>query len=298
MKIRDRFVREPRTYSFEFFPPRSPEALDRLLATADRLRRLEPSFVSVTYGAGGSTRRNTIDLTERFQTELGLTAMAHLTCVGHGRTELVEILREIERRGIENLMVLRGDPPQGESRFVAPPDGFAHADALVRLARELGDPSIGVAGYPEGHPESGGLDEDVAHLARKVEAGADFVVTQLFFETRRYVDFVARARAAGIRVRIVPGIMPALSWAQIQRMAVRCGASIPESLAEELRAAGEDAERSAEVGTRFAMRQCEELLRAGAPGIHFYTLNQSAATERIFAHLRASDASWLPNATR
>jgi methylenetetrahydrofolate reductase (NADPH) len=294
MKIRDRFVREPRTYSFEFFPPRSPEALERLLATAERLRRLEPSFVSVTYGAGGSTRRNTIDLTARLQDELGLTAMAHLTCVGHARDELVDVLGEIERRGIENLMVLRGDPPQGETRFVPRADGFAHADALVRLARELGDPSIGVAGYPEGHPESSDLAEDVAHLKRKVDAGADFVVTQLFFETQDYVEFVARARAAGVTVRIVPGIMPALSSAQIQRMAARCGASIPQALAEALHEAGEDADRSAEVGTRWAMRQCEELLRAGAPGIHFYTLNQSAATERIFAHLRASEPAWLP----
>jgi methylenetetrahydrofolate reductase (NADPH) len=289
MKIRDKFAAQPRTFSFEFFPPRTPDAIERLVATADRLRALEPSFVSVTYGAGGSTRRNTIDLTGRLQDELGLTAMAHLTCVGHSRAELSAILEEIERRGVENLMLLRGDPPQGETRFVAHPEGFANAVDLVRLARARGDASIGVAGYPEGHQECPDKERDLRFLKAKVDAGADFVVTQLFFDNRDYFAFLERARRIGIATRIIPGIMPALSWAQIQRMAVRCGASIPEGLANELRAAGDDPERSAAAGTRWAMRQCEELLRAGAPGIHFYTLNQSRATEEIFAHLRRTD---------
>lgn len=293
MKIRDRFSREPRTFSFEFFPPRTPEASERLLRTAERLRSLEPSFVSVTYGAGGSTRRSTIDLTARLQDELGLTAMAHLTCVGHGRDELTEILGELDRRGIDNLMLLRGDPPQGEARFVAAVDGFSHAEELVRLARSIGDASIGVAGYPEGHPECADRAIDLDHLRRKVDAGADFVVTQLFFDNRDYFTFVERARAAGITVRIVPGIMPALSAAQIQRMASRCGASIPQALLDALAAASDDAEDAARVGTEWAMRQCEDLLKRGAPGIHFYTLNQSTATESIFAHLREAAADWL-----
>jgi len=293
MKIRDRFAREPRTFSFEFFPPRTPEALERLLGTARRLRELEPSFVSVTYGAGGSTRRSTIDLTARLQEELGLTAMAHLTCVGHGRDELTTILAELDRRGIENLMLLRGDPPQGETTFVAAKDGFSHAEELVRLARSFGEASIGVAGYPEGHPECIDRTADLGHLRRKVDAGADFVVTQLFFDNRDYFAFVERSRAAGIGVRILPGIMPALSAAQIRRMANRCGAAIPRPLIDALAAAGDDAEAGARVGTEWAMRQCEDLLKGGAPGIHFYTLNQSTATEGIFAHLRETAADWL-----
>ena len=296
MKIRDKFAREPRTFSFEFFPPRTPEATVRLFETAARLRDLGPSFVSVTYGAGGSTRRNTIEITGRLQEDLGLTAMAHLTCVGHSQQELTEILEEIERRGIENLMLLRGDPPQGEERFVAHAEGFANAAALVHLARARSDASIGVAGYPEGHQECADKELDLRHLREKVAAGADFVVTQLFFDNRDYFAFVERARRIGIDSRIIPGIMPALSWAQIQRMAVRCGAAIPEPLAEALRAAGDDAERAAKVGADWAMRQCEDLLRAGAPGIHFYTLNQSRAVEEIFAHLRRTAV--LPAAAR
>lgn len=293
MKIRDRFAAEERTFSFEFFPPRTPEATERLMETATRLAALAPSFVSVTYGAGGSTRRNTIELTARLQEELGLTAMAHLTCVGHSQRELAEILGEIAGRRIENLICLRGDPPEGENEFRPASDGFAHAEDLVRLARASGDFSIAVAGYPEGHQEAPNREDDLVHLKCKVDAGADFVITQLFFDAADYFDFALRARRSGISVRIVPGVMPAVSAAQIQRMAVRCGASVPQALAESLAAAG-DAERSAAAGTEWAMRQCEALLRGGAPGIHFYTLNQSSAVETIFAHLRATVAKLLP----
>ena len=287
MKIRDKFATEPRTFSFEFSPPRTPDAVARLFETAERLRRLSPAFVSVTYGAGGSTRRNTIDVVSRLQAELGLTAAAHLTCVGHSRRELEEILGELRSRGIENLMLLRGDPPRDHSSFVAAPDGFANAYHLVRLARASGDFSIGVAGYPEGHQECADKRLDLEHLKLKVESGADFVVTQLFFENDDYFDFVARARALGIACRIIPGVMPALSWPQMQRMATMCGASIPPALARDLEAAGDDRARSERVGTAWATAQCEELLRRGAPGIHLYTLNQSRAAEEIFAVLRA-----------
>jgi methylenetetrahydrofolate reductase (NADPH) len=297
MKITERFPLEPRTFSFEFFPPKTPEAVEGLFRTAERLRRLAPTFVSVTR-TGTSTHQNTIDITARFQAELGLTGMAHLTCVGSSRDELVRILEEIRRRGIENLMLLRGDPPAGESRFVPAPGGFANADALIRLARSVGDFSIGCAGYPEGHPECVDKAADLEHLKIKVDGGADFVVTQLFFENRDYFDFVVRARRIGIEVPIIPGIMPALSWPQIQRMASRCGSAIPASLARDLQVAGDDPERSRRVGVEWAKRQCEELLRQGAPGIHFYTLNQSRATEEIFAHLREADASLLPAAAR
>ncbi len=286
MKIRDKFPREQRTFSFEFSPPRTADAIEKLFQTAERLRRLSPTFVSVTYGAGGSTRRNTIDIVARLGAELGLTAAAHLTCVGHSQTELHEILTELGSRGIENLMLLRGDPPRDQPSFVPAPDGFANAYQLVRLARSLGDFSIGVAGYPEGHQECSDAALDLDRLKVKVESGADFVVTQLFFANDDYFSFVDRARSIGIVCRIIPGVMPALSWPQIQRMAKLCGASIPQALAQSLEGAGEDRARSERIGIDWAMAQCEELLRRGAPGIHLYTLNQSRAAEEIFAHLR------------
>ena len=275
MKIRDKLAAEPRTFSFEFSPPRTADAVSRLFDTAERLRTLAPTFVSVTYGAGGATRRNTIDVVTRLQRDLHLTAAAHLTCVGHSQGELREILDELVGRGIENLMLLRGDPPRDQPSFVAPPDGFANAWQLVRLAKGAGDFSIGVAGYPESHQECIDPQRDLEHLKRKVDSGADFVVTQLFFVNDDYFSFIARAHALGIRCRIIPGIMPALSWPQIQRMAKLCGASIPRALARDLEAAGDDRARSERIGIAWATAQCEDLLRRGAPGIHLYTLNQS-----------------------
>ena len=283
-----------RTFSFEFSPPRTPEAVVRLFETAERLRRLAPTFVSVTYGAGGSTRRNTIDVVTRLQHELGLTAAAHLTCVGHSRAELREILDELGTRGIENLMLLRGDPPRDQPSFVPAADGFRNAYELVRLARSVADFSIGVAGYPEGHQECPDKTRDLEHLKLKLESGADFVVTQLFFVNHDYFAFVERARQIGIRCRIVPGVMPALSWPQIQRMATLCGASIPAKLARDLETAGDDRARSEAIGIAWARAQCEDLLRRGAPGIHLYTLNQSRAAEEIFAHLRTNLSALMP----
>jgi methylenetetrahydrofolate reductase (NADPH) len=294
MKVRDKFAAEPRTFSFEFSPPRTADAVARLFETAKRLRSLAPTFVSVTYGAGGSTRRNTIEVVTRLEHELGLTAAAHLTCVGHSRAELREILGELAEQGIENLMLLRGDPPRDQPSFVPAPDGFRNAYELVRLARSVGDFSIGVAGYPEGHQECADKTRDLEHLKLKVESGADFVVTQLFFVNQDYFAFVERARQIGIRCRIVPGVMPALSWPQIQRMATLCGASIPSTLARDLEAAVDDRARSEAIGIDWAMAQCEELLRRGAPGIHLYTLNQSRAAEEIFAHLRKNLSALMP----
>jgi len=294
MKIRDKFPAEPRTFSFEFSPPRTADAVTKLMETAERLRSLAPSFVSVTYGAGGSTRRNTIDVVARLQGDLGLTAAAHLTCVGHSRGELADVLDELRDRGIENLMLLRGDPPRDQPSFVPAPDGFANAWELVGLARSRGDFSIGVAGYPEGHQECADKALDLAHLKRKVETGADFVVTQLFFLNEDYFSFVDRARRIGIRCRIIPGVMPALSWPQIQRMARLCGASIPAELASALEGASDDRASSERIGIDWAMAQCEDLLRRGAPGIHLYTLNQSRAAEEIFAHLKTSVAPLMP----
>jgi methylenetetrahydrofolate reductase (NADPH) len=293
MKIRDLFRPQAQTFSFEFFPPKTKEDADELFVRARELKPLGPSFISVTYGAGGSTRQNTLDLVCRFQAELGLLAMAHLTCVGHSQAELREVLGELKDRGIENVMCLRGDPPRGQSSFVPAPDGFSHAYELVTLARSLHDFCIGVAGYPEPHPECPDKQLDLEHLKAKVDCGADFVTTQLFFDSRDYFDFRDRAQRIGIRLRIIPGIMPITNYRQIVRFAQMCGATIPAALRERLEPVADDPPAVLEVGVDWAWRQCEELLAGGAPGIHFYTMNRSLATQRIFARLRESSVGEL-----
>jgi methylenetetrahydrofolate reductase (NADPH) len=214
--------------------------------------------------------------------------MAHLTCVGHSQAELREVLTELKERGIENVMCLRGDPPRGETTFVPAPDGFSHAAELVKLARSIDDFCIGVAGYPESHPECLDKQLDLAHLKAKVEYGADFVTTQLFFDSRDYFDFCARARRIGIQPRIIPGIMPITNYRQIVRFTQMCGATIPTVLHERLAPVADDPQAVLEIGVDWAWRQCEELLAGGAPGIHFYTMNRSLATQRIFERLRES----------
>jgi methylenetetrahydrofolate reductase (NADPH) len=293
MKIREFFHTQPQTFSFEFFPPKTPQDVDDLWARAQELTALRPSFISVTYGAGGSTRRNTIDLVCRVQAELDITAMAHITCVGHSQAELREILQELQQRGVENLMCLRGDPPRGQTSFVPAPDGFSHAYELVRLARSVGDFCIGVAGYPEAHPESVDKSQDLEHLRAKVACGADFVTTQLFFNNRDYFDFCERAQRIGLTTRIIPGIMPITNYRQIVRFATMCGATIPAALQQQLEPVADDPQAVLEIGVDWAWRQCEELLANGAPGIHFYTLNRSLATQRIFAQLRDSSVAAL-----
>lgn len=293
MKVRDLFRSQAQTFSFEFFPPKTTEDIDLLFERARELQPLGPSFISVTYGAGGSTRRNTIDIVCRMQQELGIVAVAHLTCVGHSQDELRDVLSELQERGVENLMCLRGDPPKGQTNFVPAPDGFANAYQLVTLARSLGDFSIGVAGYPELHPECPDKDLDLQHLKEKVVCGADFVTTQLFFDNNDYFDFCRRARAVGITSRIVPGIWPITNYKQIQRVAQMCGATLPEALRRKLEPVADDQQAVFEIGIAWASRQCEELLAGGAPGIHFYTMNRSHATQRIFEHLRESSVKGL-----
>lgn len=293
MKIRDLFNSQAQTFSFEFFPPKTPEDVEELFARARELKPLRPSFISVTYGAGGSTRQSTIDLVCRFQAELGMVAMAHLTCVGHSQAELREILQELKARGVENVMSLRGDPPRGQTTFVPVPDGFSHAYELVELARSVADFCIGVAGYPEAHPECPNKQRDLEHLKAKVDCGADFVTTQLFFDNRDYFDFCERARRIGIRQRIIPGIMPITNYRQIVRFTQMCGATIPAALHERLESVADDPQAVLEIGVDWAWRQCEELLAGGAPGIHFYTMNRSLATQRIFERLQESSVKGL-----
>jgi methylenetetrahydrofolate reductase (NADPH) len=287
MRIGDLFGRREPVFSFEFFPPKTEAGEQALLRTIARLRDLAPSFVSVTYGAGGSTREKTIDIVTRVKREHGIEAMAHLTCVGHDRDEIAAILDRLEACGVDNVLPLRGDPPQGETTFVRPDNGFGFASELVRFIRERGYRfCLAGAGYPEGHQECRDLARDIEHLHQKVAAGVDFVITQLFYDSADYFAFVERARQAGIAVPLVPGIMPITNVAQIERIARLCGARIPQPLRDELHAAeGDDAAVQA-IGIAHATRQCRELLSGGAPGIHFYTLNQSPATAAILAELR------------
>jgi methylenetetrahydrofolate reductase (NADPH) len=292
MRIKDLFGRGGPVFSFEFFPPKDDAGIVNLFGTIKNLRELNPSFVSVTYGAGGSTRRKTVEITKRIKQETGIEAMAHLTCVGHSRAEIATILEEIDAAEIENIMTLRGDPPKGQSDFVSHPDGFDHANELVTFIRSRKNFCLGVAGYPEGHPEAPNKDIDLRNLKRKVSAGADFIVTQLFFDNRDYFEFVACARAAGIDLAIVPGIMPITDLAQIRRFTQLCGAKIPPSLLSELETVDGQKEVVVEVGIRHATKQCLELLRQGAPGIHFYTLNKSLSTRTILENLRTGLSSF------
>jgi methylenetetrahydrofolate reductase (NADPH) len=288
MRIADLFLAGTRpVFSFEFFPPKTDDGRSALLKTVAELAKLEPSFVSVTYGAGGSTRDRTIELVTTIKRSTGIEAMAHLTCVGSSRAELDVVLDRLESGGIENVIALRGDPPAGETGFRPHPEGLAHASDLVRLIRAARRPlCIAAAAYPEGHVESPSPAVDLAHLVDKVAAGVDVLITQLFFDNRFYFEFVERARAAGVHVPIVPGIMPITNLAQIERFTRMCGATIPRDLHARLEPHREDTEAVARIGVEYATAQCRELLARGAPGVHFYTLNRSDSTRRILEALR------------
>ncbi len=285
MKIREMLDRDSPTFSLEFFPPKSEDGFQQLFNTIENLRNLKPDYVSVTYGAGGSTRSRTLELVSRIKYDIGFETMAHLTCVGHDRDELESILNHLEEEGIDNVLALRGDPPQGEDRFVKPVGGFEYANQLVEFIKSKYSFSIGVAGYPEGHVECPDKTQDLINLKRKVDAGADFIVTQLFFDNRYYYDFMDKLRAMRMDIPVIPGIMPIINVRQIQRFTKMCGATIPEELTVALERIQDDSEAVGQVGIEYATRQCEDLLKQGAPGIHFYTLNRSPATLAIIEHL-------------
>lgn len=285
MRIAEHLGAGRRSFSFEFFPPKTAAGSRRLMRTVTELHELAPTFVSVTYGAGGSTRQNTLELVTRIKHETGIEAMAHLTTVGHGRTELREILSDLHDGGIENVIALRGDPPRDAPAFIPAPDGFSYASEFVRFIREEGfEFCLAGAAYPEPHPASEGRAMDLVRLKEKVEAGLDFLITQLFYDNAFYFDFVTRARAIGITAPIVPGLMPVRDVAQIQRITYGCGATIPARLARRLEDVSTP-EAAEEAGIAWATEQAIELLERGAPGIHFYTLNSSTATRRIFENL-------------
>lgn len=286
MKIKAILEKVRPSFSFEFFPPKDDEGFDKLFTTITQLKPCQPTYVSVTFGAGGSTRTKTIDLVGRIKNEIGLESMAHLTCVGSDREYIAAILDTLQAQGIQNILALRGDPPQGQEEFEKPENGFAYANELVAFIRANYDFCIGVAGHPEGHMECPDQKADLDHLKRKVDAGADFIVTQLFFDNRFYFDFIGRAQNLGIQVPIIPGIMPILNVKQIQRFTKMCGSTIPASLMERLEAVQDDPEMVRQLGIDHATEQCEDLLQEGAPGIHFYTLNRSNATLKILESLK------------
>src|SRR5947209_4853957 len=274
-------------FSFEFFPPKTKQGMAQLKGALEDLRQDEPAYVSVTYGAGGSTRDRTVEITTWIKQELGIEAMAHLSCVGEPVSRLREILDEVRDAGIENILALRGDPPRGETEWRPHPEGLHSSPELVELIAGDYDFCIGAACFPEVHPEAPDLEHDLRFTKRKVDAGASFLITQLFFDNQLYFDFVQEARAAGIDAPIIPGIIPVTHYAQIKRFTEICGASIPESLERELAARADFPDAVKDLGVAYATAQCGELLARGAPGIHFYTLNRSPATRAILAALRA-----------
>jgi methylenetetrahydrofolate reductase (NADPH) len=285
MSIVDLYGRGEPVISFEFFPPKTDAGFRSLFRTIEDLKQLGPGFVSVTMGAGGSTRAKTVDLVIRIQRELGIISMAHLPCAGFERGDVAEILDTLEAGGVENVLALRGDPPRDVENFVQPADGFPYASDLTAFIAARGGFSIGGACHPEVHPEAADAEQDLAHLVEKVRAGANFLISQLFFDNEKFFDFVARARAAGIEVPIVPGIMPITSVAGIRRMTSLGGGSIPHELDAELARVADDDAATLEIGIDWATLQCRELIDRGVPGIHFYTLNRTPATQRIYQAL-------------
>jgi len=276
-------------FSVEFFPPKTEEATEQLFATARSLAELELDYASVTYGAGGSTREGTVEITRALKEQVGLETMAHLSCVGETREGISATLERISEAGIENVFALRGDPPRGEENFVQPEGGLGSAAELAEFIKEgPWDFTLGGACFPEVHPEAPDLDTDLAYLKTKVDSGASFLITQLFFDNQVYFDFVAAARARGIDVPIVAGVIPVASFAQTKRICDLCDASIPPRLETAFVAAGGDERAEFELGIAYAAQQCAELLLAGAPGIHFYALNRAPATRAVLGALRAS----------
>ena len=285
MLIRDLFGQKKRTLSFEVFPPVREGNLESLFKTVAELKELKPDFISVTYGAGGGTRDKTIEIASRVINEFGSEALAHLTCVAATRDDIARIIEEMKTHNIENILALRGDPPKGEEKFVRPAGGFGFANELVSFIRGLNGFCIGVAGYPEGHPEASSFEDDLKNLKRKVDAGADFIVTQLFFNNDDFYRFRDRALALKINVPIIPGIFPILNHKQVLRITELCGAKIPSALGEKLCWLKDKPEDVEKYGIEYAQRQAYDLIRNEVHGLHICTMNQSRAARKIVREL-------------
>ncbi len=286
--ISELFTQRRPLRSLEFFPPKDEAGVEALRQTATTLKRIAPDFVSVTYGAGGSTRERTAQVSRLLRQEIGFTVMPHLTCVGHSRAELNDLADQLHAGGYRNIMTLRGDPPKGQTEFVPDKDGLRYGSDLVGLLKARhADFCLGVGGYPEKHPEAPSLEVDLDNLKRKVDAGAAFITTQLFFDNAVYYRFVEKCRARGIAVPVVPGIMPVLSLKQIKRFTEMCGATLPDKLIKRLEAAGETPEIVETVGNEWAVTQIRDLLTHGAPGYHLYIMNRAKSALALAAGLAA-----------
>ncbi|HEU4948521.1 MAG TPA: methylenetetrahydrofolate reductase [NAD(P)H] [Kribbella sp.] len=287
--IRELLAAGDRSFSFEFFPPKTPEAEETLWRAIREIEQLRPTFVSITYGAGGSTRDGTIRVTERVAQDTSLTPLGHLTCVSHSHDELRSVIGAYAGAGVRNVLALRGDPPGGPTQpWVAHPEGMNHAIELVELVRSLGDFCVGVAAFPDKHPEAADLESDARVLAAKAKAGADFAITQMFFGADDYFRLVERAAALGCDIPILPGVMPVTNIKQIQRMAELTGMALPTAVTDRLLAVEAEPAQVRKVGVEIATELCDRLLAGGAPGIHFITLNRSTATREVYANLQTN----------
>jgi len=285
VKLADLYARPGLTLSVEFFPPKTDKGEENLFNEIETIKRLNPAFCSVTYGAGGSTREKTVDLVDRIHRESCLEVMCHLTVVGQSKDEARSILKKLKHRGIENLIALGGDPPQGMADWRPHPDGFHHAVELVREAVALGGFSVAVAGFPEVHPRAVSRAADLKYMRDKIDAGAVAIITQLFFDNDDYYRYVEDVRKLGITVPIVPGVLPILSAPQVRRFTALCCAKIPAPLERELAKVENDDDAAVQLGIEYASRQCEALIKFGAPGIHFYSLNKSLSLRAICKNL-------------
>src|SRR3954454_8892220 len=290
MRIEQILAEDQPVFSFEFFPPKTPEGEENLRRALDDLKADAPAFVSVTYGAGGTTRDKTVEIVKSIKETYGIEAMAHLSLVGESLDGLRRVLDDVAEAGVENVLALRGDPPAGETEWIAHPEGLHYSVELIELIKRDYDFCVGAACFPEVHPDAPSAEEDLRYLKRKVDAGASFLITQLFFDNRDYFNFVDDARGVGIDVPIIPGIWPVTNYTQIKRIADLCKSRFPERFERELGERKDDLDAVADLGVAYAALQCVELLAKGAPGVHFYTLNKSPATRAILAALR----SWMP----
>ena len=285
MKLADLYAQAGLTLSVEFFPPKTEKGEENLFSEIEVIKRLNPGFCSVTYGAGGSTREKTVGLVETIRDQCGLEVMCHLTVVGQSKAEARSVLERLREKRIENVLALGGDPPQGMVDWRPHPDGFHHAVELVREAVAIGGFSVAVAGFPECHPRATSRDADLKFLKEKVEAGAVAVITQLFFDNDDYFRFVDSLRKLGVTVPIVPGILPILSASQVRRFTALCCSKIPQKLERELVRVDADDDAAVELGIEYASRQCEELIKFGVAGLHFYSLNKSYSVQAICKNL-------------
>ncbi len=298
MKLKEIYNSINPVISFEIFPPKAktPEDLNikinELFEELKILSKFNPAFISVTYGAGGSTRNATLDIVTKIKNILKINPMPHFTCVGSSKNDIFEYIKKIEQAGIKNILALRGDPPKGETHFIKPKDGFGYANELVEFIKSSTDLSMAVAAYPECHPECDSLKEDIKNLKRKIDCGADAAITQLFFDNESYFKFIDKTKKNGITVPIIPGILPITSYSQIERIVSLSGCKLPKELSEQLSNNKDNAEAIKQIGAEFAVNQCNKILEYGVQGIHFYPLNKADTVKTVLENIKINSLSF------